>query len=577
MSFLKAQKPFAARYLTFSIALSATNGLLIIAQAWLFAAIVAAVVVEKRDLSGVATWLAALLPLFLARAGLAWAAEYFAFQAAARVKSELRARLVSHVMKLGPVGLAGEATGHIVSAVTDAVQMIEPYFMRYLTAVPLVAILPVAILVAVLPHDWLSATVFVVTAPLIPLFMILIGAGAERMNQRQWRKLARMSGHLLDVIQGLTTLKIFNASRNEAARVAQMAEAYRRDTMTVLRLAFLSSLVLEFFATVSIAVVAVLTGFRLMWGDMVFFDGLFVLMLAPEFYMPLRNMGTAYHARMEAVGAAERVVEILDMPVPNSLSGTRKLDGGRGCAVRFDDVSLIFPDGRRALDGVSFDIAAGERVALVGPSGSGKSTIFNLLLGFVAPSAGLVAVDGVPLGELAIDDWRRRIAYLPQRPHLFEATAAQNIAMRLDGAEVDREAVRQAARQAQADDFIAALPRGYDTAIGEHGAGLSGGEAQRLALARAFYRDASFVLLDEATAHLDADNQNLIGRAVDQLGRGRTILAIAHRLETVRAADRIVVLDHGRVVETGSHQDLLARGGTYAQLWSHSREGRIEP
>ncbi len=569
-AFLKAQKPAAARSLRISVALSATNGLLIIAQAWLFAAIVTAVAVEGRDLSGVAGWLAALLPLFLLRAGLSWAAERYAFQAAASVKTALRRRIVSHIMRLGPIGLSGEPTGRIVSALSDSLQAIDPYFARYLPAVSLVAILPLAILAIVLPHDWLSALVLFVTAPLIPLFMILIGAGAERMNQRQWRKLARMSGHLLDVIQGLTTLKIFNASRREATRVAQMAEDYRRDTMAVLRLAFLSSLALEFFATVSIAMIAVLIGFRLMWGEIAFFNGLFVLMLAPEFYLPLRNMGTAYHARMEAIGAAERVVEILETPAPVPETGTRRLVNGHGVTIRFENVCVTFPDGRRGPDGVTFDIAAGEHVALVGPSGSGKSTILNLLLGFIAPTSGRILISDTPLAELDLEDWRRRIAHLPQRPHMFEATAAQNISMELDGTDFDLEAVRFAARQAQADPFISALPQGYDTPIGEHGAGLSGGEAQRIALARAFYRDASLVLMDEATAHLDVANERLIGAAVDRLSRGRTMLGIAHRLETLHAADRIIVLENGKVAETGDHKSLLAHGDLYAQLWSHA-------
>ena len=556
--------------------LSAANGLLIITQAWIFAIIMTNVAIEGHDLAGVSNWLAALVPIFGLRAVLIWTAEQYAFSAAATVKSGLRSQLVSHIMKLGPIGLSSQPTGRIVSAVNDSLQAIDPYFSRYLPTISLVVVLPLAILAIVLPHDWLSAIVLLVTAPFIPVFMILIGAGAERMNQRQWRKLARMSGHLLDVIQGLTTLKVFNASRREAKRVAQMAEDYRRDTMTVLRLAFLSSLALEFFATVSIAIVAVLIGFRLMWGEMTFFNGFFVLMLAPEFYLPLRNMGSAYHARMEAIGAAERVVEIMDMPAPMVQGGTRRFANGYGIALRFEEVSVTFPDGRRGLDNVSFEVASGERIALVGPSGAGKSTILNLLLGFIAPTSGRILINGIPLADLSLDDWRRYIAYLPQRPHMFEASVAQNIAMALGREDLDLDAVREAAWRAEAEHVISSLPKGYHTPIGEHGAGLSGGEAQRIALARAFYRDAPLVLMDEATAHLDSANEHLIGKAIDELSRERTMLSIAHRLETVRTADRIIVLQDGRVAETGIHETLLERGKIYAQLWSHARSALIE-
>jgi len=547
-SFLKDQKPTAARDLRWSVGFSIGNGLLVIVQAWIVASIVADVVFKEADLAAVMPSLLLLLPLFALRAGLVWAADRAGFRAAAAVRRDLRARAVAHLRAVGPVGLAEQPTGGLVAALTDSLSAIDTYYSRYLPAVSLVVMMPLAVLVAVTPFDWLSAIVFVVTAPFIPLFMVLIGAGAERLNQRQWRKLARMSGHLLDVIQGLTTLKIFNASRREAAEVARMAEAYRRDTMSVLRLAFLSSLALEFFATVSIAIVAVLIGFRLLWGEMVFFNGFFVLLLAPEFYLPLRNLGAAYHARMEAVGAAERVTELLAIPVRDDGAGGTDLPGADAISIRFEDVEVSFADGRRALDGVSFEIAAGERVALVGPSGAGKTTVLNLLLGFVRPTAGRILINGVPLDKLDLAAWRRHIAYLPQRPHIYHASARDNIAMAPADAVVDEARVVDAARKARADDVIRALPNGYDTLLHERGEGLSGGEAQRIGLARAFHRDALLVVMDEATAHLDYANEAVIAGALDALAVGRTMVVVAHRPATVRKADRVIRLDAGKVI-----------------------------
>lgn len=572
-AFLQAQKPLAQRHLTRAVMLGLLGGALVMLQAWLLASVVNAVLFASADLEAVSPWLMPMLAVFAARAGAAWAAEQAAFQAGAVVRHELRAKLFEHVLRLGPVRLAGEPTGKLVSALTDSIEALNAYYARYLPAISLTVMLPFAILAVVFPRDWISGLVLLLTAPMIPLFMVLIGRGAERLNQRQWQRLARMSGHLLDVIQGLTTLKLFNASRREAETVARMAEAYRRDTMSVLRLAFLSTLALEFFATVSIAVVAVLIGFRLLWGEMAFSDGLLVLLLAPEFYLPLRNMGTQYHARMDAIGAAERIMEILTLPPPPERKGRpASLHSSRSIAIAFEDVAVDFPDGRRALNGLSFRIEAGERVAIVGPSGAGKSTVLNLLLGFVEPTAGRILVDGVPLGVLDLKLWRRHITWVPQRPHLFHGSVRDNIALNRNlGSETDFNAVKTAAAKAHAESFIATLPHGYDTMLGERGAGLSGGEAQRLTLARAFYRDTPLVLMDEAVAHLDAETETRIGEAIRELARGRTLLMIAHRLETIRDAGRILVLEHGRLAEEGPHHALVKGRGLYARMTSAAR------
>jgi len=548
---------------------------LLILQAWLLAQIINSVVFGEADLNRVAPWLWPLLLLFALRAGIAWASEQSAFRAAAQVKISLRDRLYRHIQAAGPAWMAGQRSGAIAEDLSRGIESIEAYYARYLPAMSLTALIPLAILIVVLPLDWLTALIMLVTAPLIPVFMILIGSSVERLNQQLWKDLARMGAHFLDVIQGMTTLKLFNASRREAEVIARISDDYRASTMRVLRVAFLTSAVLELFSTLGIAIIAVFIGFRLYQLDLPipdliappeisFVTGFFILLLAPEFYAPLRNLGTHYHGRMEAIAAAERLVAVLDTELPPAPRQVATLSADRLRRIRFDAVSYSYEPGRPALDHTSFEIGAGERIALVGPSGAGKTTVASLLLGFIRPDSGRILIDDQPLQALDLNDWRRRLAWLPQQPRLFQGSIADNIRLGLPDATLD--AVRDAARRAQAAEFIDRLPRGYDTAVGERGAGLSGGQIQRVALARAFLRDAKLVILDEATASLDPASEALVQRAVDQLAEGRSMLVIAHRLSTVRDADRILVIDGGRIVESGAHAELIERDGPYRRM-----------
>lgn len=566
-SYLKTQKPVAARFLRIALASGLGNGLIIIAQAYVVARIVSAVLIDKAGLADVAAEMAVLLPLILARSIVIYVGEVAAASGAIEVKRKLRAELLDHVLALGPVRLSGYDTGALATTMTDSVEAIEPYFARYLPSATLAALLPIAILAAIGPSDWVSAVVLLVTAPLIPVFMIMIGHGAEQMNQRQWSRLVRMSGHLLDVIQGLPTLKLFNASRREAAVVSQMAEAYRQDTMGVLRIAFLSSLALEFLATVSIAMIAVFIGFRLLWGEMTFINGFFVLLLAPEFYGPLRSLGAHYHARMEAIGAAQSIVDLMALPKPRPHASARRTPAISPPHVAFIDVSVTFDGGRRALDRLSFEVKPGERIAIIGPSGAGKSTVFNLLLGFLQPDSGEILINGEPLADLDGTQWLKLIAWLPQRPHIFGTSVLDNVALAPQPQDQQTRArAAEAVRRAHASDLIARLPNQWQTRLGDGGVGLSGGEVQRIALARALYRQPQLVLLDEPTAHLDRDTQTAVLAATAELTEGPTSLTIAHRLETVRSASRILVLEKGRLVEGGSHCQLIGEAGLYAHL-----------
>jgi ATP-binding cassette subfamily C protein CydD len=548
LDFLKRWRPRARKPLTRAMMAGGFSGIMIVGQAWLLAMILHRVLVEKQALDDVLGPITILALTVVARVLASFVAERYGFAAALVILPKLRSALLDKVERIGPVGLSTRPTGEFVSVLSEGVRGVEPYFSRYLPASVQAAILPLGILLVVAPLDWISGLAFLITAPLIPFFMVLIGKGAEALNQRQWLKLQRMSGHFLDAMQGLASIKAFNAGPRMQQAVAKAADSYRRETMKVLRIAFLSALTLEFFATVSIAIIAVLIGFRLLWGEMSYQHGLFILLLAPEFYLPLRAMGTAYHARMEALGAAERLVALEAMPElarpdgePVSLTDPLLTAPP---AIAIDQVHLTYPGERTGLKGISVTIAAGECVAIAGPSGAGKSSLFSLIMGFVRPDSGAIRINGQAMEAIPLAALRRSIGYIPQQPTLFAGSVASNIALGDRAPDCNR--VRWAAERAQIDDRITALPKGFATLIGAGGHALSGGEAQRIGLARAFYRDAPLVLLDEPTAHLDPETEASIHEAIKALKPGRTLLIIAHRAGTQALADRTLWLKDGQ-------------------------------
>jgi ATP-binding cassette subfamily C protein CydD len=470
-------------------------------------------------------------------------------------------------MALGPAYTRGERSGELANTAVEGIEALDAYFRQYLPQLALAALVPLTVLIFVFPLDWVSGLVMLLTAPLIPVFMILIGSLAESLTRRQWTSLSRMSAHFLDVLQGLATLKLFGRSREQYRIIAQISDEFRETTMGVLRVTFLSALVLELVATISTAVVAVQIGLRLLYGQLAFQQGFFVLLLAPEFYLPLRLLGTRFHAGMQGVAAAQRIFEVLETPAAtdSARSSGRPAASPKRLDIRFSGVHYAYEEGKRpALNGLSFELPQGRSLALVGPSGAGKSTVAYLMLRFIEPDQGAITVGGQPLDALSPAAWREQVAWVPQNPYLFHGTVAENIRLARPGASLDQ--VESAASQASASAFIEALPKGYDTIIGERGARLSGGEAQRIALARAFLKDAPLLILDEATANLDPEIEAMVQEAMARLLSGRTALIIAHRLGTVYRADRIVVLDRGQLAQEGSHIDLMQQSGLYRRL-----------
>ncbi|MEU5300812.1 thiol reductant ABC exporter subunit CydD [Streptomyces noursei] len=519
---------------------------LVVGQAMLIAEIVVGAFQQERTLGALATPVALLAAVSVGRGLVSWLTELAAHRASAAVKSELRMRLVERAAALGPgaeirraegAGTLELRTGELATLATRGIDALDDYFARYLPQLGLAVVVPVAVLARIVTGDWISALTIVITLPLIPLFMVLIGWATQSRMDRQWRLLSRLSGHFLDVVEGLPTLKVFGRAKAQAASIRAITSSYRRATLRTLRIAFLSSFALELLATISVALVAVGIGMRLVHGELDLSTGLMVLVLAPEAYLPLRQVGAQYHAAAEGLSAADEIFAVLETR-PRT-PGTAPAPDGTGLTV---EGLVVRHSGRIAasLPATSFEVRPGETVALVGPSGAGKSTLLSAVLGFTAPSEGRVLVDGRDIADLSPDSWHGRIAWVPQHPHLFAGSIAENV--RLVRPDADDAAVRAALGEAGALDFVDALPDGTATRLGESGAGLSAGQRQRIALARAFLADRPIVLLDEPTANLDGETEQTLVEAVGRLAAGRTVLMVVHRPALLAVADRTVRL-----------------------------------
>jgi ATP-binding cassette, subfamily C, bacterial CydD len=545
---LLRQAGSARGYLAVTVALGLAGAVLILVQADLLSHALAEAArgTGIAALSGVLAWLGVVVA---GRAVAAAGGEAAALRAAAAVKSGLRRRLSAHVLRLGPQWLGGQPRGEITTLATRGLDGLDAYFARYLPRLVLGVTVPLAVLARVAFADWISAVIIAVTLPLIPLFGILIGWHTRAQTQRQWQLLARLGGHFLDVVAGLPTLKLFGRARAQAEVIGEVTSAHRKATMATLRVAFLSALALELTAALATALVAVEIGLRLLAGHVGYQTALLVLLLTPEAYLPLRNASAEFHASADGSAAARRAFEILDTPLPSQpATAARSTDVDLSRAdIVLRAVSMTYPKrGRPALDDISVTIRPGEHIVLTGPSGAGKSSLLALLLRFATPASGAVTAGGVDLARIPDDRWLAQIAWVPQHPHLFAATVADNIALGQPGAR--RPDIAAAARLAGADEFIRRLPGGYDTQLTEGARSLSAGQRQKIALARAFLRQVPVLLLDEPAAHLDPDSAEAVMTAIATRMADRTVILITHR-PPPRAdhAARILALDQGRL------------------------------
>ena len=547
--------------------LTALLALALVGQAWVLSGILAAGVLAHGDFTTVGRLWLALLLLALLRFGLAVAARHSAFQGAQQLARRLRARILHGAQTLGPYGLRAEASGDLITRLVDGVEAILGYFARYLPQAGAAALVPALLVAFVFPADWLSGLILVATAPLIPLFMVLVGRAAAQASEHRHAQLRRLGAAFIDALGGLVTLRQLGAAERFAAHLEDQSEEYRMLTMQVLRVAFLSALVLEFFAMISIAIVAVLIGFRLLWGEMHLRAGLFVLLLAPEFYLPLRALGGLRHTRMDAVAAARQLAALDEHATGSAAPQPAGEPIGIAAAPRiyFEAVTYLHHGRAAGLRECSLVIPAGRVTALVGTTGCGKSTLLNLILGFARPGLGRVLIDGQDLATVDVAQWRECIAWVPQHTHVFEGTVRENLLLAEERA--DARTLERAAIESGLDAVLARLPKGWDTPLGERGLGLSGGELQRLALARALLRTRARVwLLDEPTAHLDAEGARSVETLIRAAAPSRTVLLAVHRLSAARSADWVIVLRDGRVVEQGAPEELERSEGHYARL-----------
>ena len=546
---------------------------IVVAQACLLSAVVNRVFILRQTLSDVLPLLSIMLLLALVRAAMVWSGDVLAQRSANHLKGSLRADLTQRLFILGPAFTRGERSGELVNAAVEGVETLDEYIALYQPLRVLAMIVPVFVALVIFLLDPPTVLILIFTGPVLVLFLALIGGRAKEITERRFLELSWMSAFFLDILQGLTTLKLFGRSREQIETIREISEHYGNTTLEVLRTAFQTALVLEWGGTVATALVAVQISLRLMVGGIPFERALAVLVITPEFFLPLRQLAIRYHAGTAGKAAADRIFAILDQPLPGLRPLiTRSVIPARS-DIRFDRVFFAYDKGQRpALIDFSLHLPQGKKIALVGATGAGKTTVANLLLRFIEAQQGSITIAGIALSEIDPAAWRAQVAWVPQRPHLFYGTIADNLRLAKPSA-TDNDLIA-AAQAAHAHEFITQLPLGYDTPIGEQGARLSGGQQQRIAIARAFLKDAPLIVLDEVTSHLDAESEALMQDALDRLLLGRTVLIIAHRLKLVYTADQIVVMQQGRVIETGTPDALLAQDGVYQQFVASYEAGQ---
>lgn len=576
---LKTQSTLAQRWLRLSMLLGLASGILIVAQAWLLASLLHALIIEHQprgELVSSFIWLAATFAL---RAFLSWLRERVGFICGQVIRQRMRAQVLDKLQQLGPAWIQGKPAGSWASIIVEQIEDMQDYYSRYLPQMYLAVFIPVLVLITVFPINWAAGFILLATAPLIPLFMALVGMGAADANRRNFVALARLSGNFLDRLRGLDTLRLFNRGQAETDHIAKSSEDFRQRTMEVLRLAFLSSAVLEFFASISIAVVAVYFGFTYL-GELNFgsygmgvtlFAGFLVLILAPEFFQPLRDLGAFYHAKAQAVGAAEALETFLAAEGEQVGNGSQTLNSEEALTIRAQQLEILSPNGVVLAGPLDFTLPANQRIALVGLSGAGKSSLLNLLLGFL-PYRGSLLINGIELRELAAVNWRQQLGWVGQNPHLPAQTLRDNIL--LGYPQASEAQLQQAVEQAYVSEFLPHLPKGLATDLGDGAARLSVGQAQRVAVARALLSPRRLLLLDEPAASLDAHSERLVMQALNAASHQQTTLLVTHQLEDTEDYDQIWVMDSGKIVQQGNYATLSTQSGLFAKLIAH-RSGEL--
>lgn len=567
---LRQQQKIIKRPLQLNILLGCVSAVLLIGQTWLLALILDGLIMQQLPRAQFLLHFAWLLLIFAVRAAILYAREKIGFYSGQRLRQAVRGQVLDKLASVGPVAMKIYPAGTWATIVLEQVENLHNFYARYLSQQYLSLLVPVIILIAVFPINWVAGLILLLTAPLIPVFMALVGLKAAETSQRNITVLGRLSGQFLDRLRGLETLRLFGRAQQQQQVMGEAADEFRRSTMDVLKIAFLSSSVLEFFTSISIAIMAVYFGFsylgQISFGyagvTLALFVGFFSLILAPEFYQPLRDLGTYYHDRAAAIAAADAVEAFLQQDfLATQSEQTQPFNNTQPISLQARDLEILTPQGDALSQKLNFILPAGQNVALVGQSGAGKSSLLNVLLGFL-PYRGSLQVNGVELRELNVDDWRAQIAWVGQNPLLLAATIRENLL--LGNPQASDQQLEQALDAAYAKEFTDKL--GLDYPIQEGGSGISGGQAQRLAIARALLRQAGLLLLDEPTASLDAHSESAVLTTLHRLSKRQTTLMVTHRIEDLQQSDQIWVMRQGEILQQGSFDELRQQHGYFAEL-----------
>ncbi|ELC0657396.1 cysteine/glutathione ABC transporter permease/ATP-binding protein CydD [Vibrio fluvialis] len=566
---LKQQSKLAKRWLMLAVGLGVLSSVFLLAQAALLASILHQLIIEHVDKHELIPYFVGLAFTIAIRAGCSWARELAGFRAGQQIRIYIRQLIFDKLRALGPAYIKGKPAGAWATLTLEQVENMHDFFARYLPQMSLSVLIPFVILIVVFPVNWAAGLIFLITAPLVPLFMALVGIKAADAGRKNFKALQRLSGHFYDRLQSMTTIRLFDRTSAETEQMKGASEVFRKRTMDVLRIAFLSSAVLEFFTSISIAITAVYFGFSFI-GELNFggygasvtlFAGIFVLVLAPEFYQPLRDLGTFYHAKQQAVGAAESIVEFLNIDVSQVQSGSQTLPEMQGVEIVARDLEVFSPEGKRLVGPLTFTLNSQQTTALVGPSGAGKTSLINAILGFM-PYRGSLSINGIELSELDHAHWRKQISWVGQNPLLVHGTIRDNVTL-------GKSNIADAQVQAVLDSSFAAefvSKHGLDYPISDRSGGLSVGQAQRLALARAMLQNGQFWLLDEPTASLDARSEQLVMQGLNQQITHKTALLVTHQLLPLKSVNQILVMQDGQLVQAGDYATLSQQDGLFATM-----------
>ncbi|HAU5565590.1 TPA: cysteine/glutathione ABC transporter permease/ATP-binding protein CydD [Serratia fonticola] len=577
LRWLRQQRLHGASSLRAASLFGFAGALVIIAQAWLLASLLQNLIVAQQPRGALLTDFILLLFCFALRAGLHYAREMAGYRAGVAIRRALRKQVLDKLNDLGPAWVQGKPAGSWATLLLEQIEEMQEYYARYLPQMSLAVFIPFAILIAIFPINWAAGLILLATAPLIPIFMAMVGMGAADANRRNFLALARLSGDFYDRLRGRETLRLFHRAAAEQQAIAESTTDFRQRTMEVLRLAFLSSAVLEFFASLAIAVVAVYFGFSYL-GELNFghygtgvtlFAGFLALILAPEFFQPLRDLGTFYHAKAQAVGGADALDRFLsESPEIPASASSLSVAFDTPLSLEAQDLVVMTAKGEALSQPLNFTLEANKRVALVGQSGAGKSALMNVLLGFL-PYQGSLCVNGHELRDIGRDSWQQHLAWVGQNPHLPATTLRENLSL---NSSMDEATLRSVLQQAGVDEFLARLPQGLDTPIGDGGMGLSVGQAQRVAVARALLKPAQLLLLDEPGSGLDSQSEQHVLRALNQAATQQTTLMITHQLHDLASWDEVWVMQSGQLVQQGQWQQLIAQDGPLRAMVQHRQQ-----